>query len=446
MNITVSPEEARAIVKEAYLYGWPMSENYNTMNAYSINQDNPNYKAPINEIYNNSQVFGPEDDTVVTPNSDTPYSNLWADIRAEPIVITVPPMDSVPAPDGQTRYYSFQLIDLYTYNFDYIGTRTQFEEGGSFMIAGPGWQGADPDGITKVFHCDTEFFFSITRTQLFSPEDQSNVEKLQSMYQVQTLSEFLETPKPTPLAAIDDWPEPCVGEAGKTPAVFTNINFMLQFCPTLPDEEELMQQFAQIGVGPGLPFDASTLSPEMQVAFQDGISDALAEFQELNEQITAGEVSSAEFFGDRATLGDNYLYRFAGAMLGLYGNSIQEAYYQMYQGGLDGSSYAYTLTISEELPYEAFASVTMYDAQTQLLVANEINRYLINTPMLDQLVRNQDDSITLYIQFESPTDPDQQQNWLPAPDGPFYMVMRLYVPTAPVLDGTWVAPKVQKVS
>ena len=437
-KITATPEEAKAIVKEAYLYGWPMSENYNTMNAYAINVGGSNYKAPFNVIKNEAKVFGPADNAVVSPNSDTPYSFLWADVRTEPIVITVPPMDG-------DRYYSFQLIDLYTFNFDYIGTRTQFEEGGTFLVAGPGWDGPEPPGITDVFHCETEYFLSVTRTQLFNPQDLDNVQAIQSQYIVQTLSEYLDSEQ-TPLEQ-PDWPAPC--EEDKTPAIFTVINFMLQFCPTVPSEQALMQEFAKIGVGPGLPFDAESLSPEMKAAFEEGIAEAWAEFEVVNGKVADGTLSTADFFGSRAEMDNNYLYRFAGAKLGLYGNTKEEAMYPSYLvdadgNPLDASGNNYTLTITEALPAKAFASVTMYDAHSQLLVENSINRYLINTPMIGQLKKNEDGSVTIYIQYES-AGSELESNWLPAPNAPFYMAMRLYIPEQEALDGTWVQPPVVRV-
>ncbi|NJL27894.1 MAG: DUF1254 domain-containing protein [Thermoanaerobaculia bacterium] len=443
MAITVSPEEARAIAKEAYLYGWPMSENYNTIHAYSIDDspENENYKAPFNVIHNEANVFTPEDTTVVTPNSDTPYSFISGDLRAEPLVITTPPMTP------SSRYFSFQLVDLYTFNFDYIGTRTGHNAGGNFVILGPSWTGPDPTGFTAVFRCETELFLSITRTQLFNPGDLSNVEAIQQQYAVQTLSQYLDQAAPTPAPTIA-WPQPCTGEASKTPAIFAIINFLLQFCPTVPSEIELMKEFAKIGVGAGLPFDPASLSPEMLAAFEAGIADAWKEFEQVNAQVAAGELSTADFFGTRLYLDNNYLYRFAGAKIGIYGNSKEEANYQMYMVDadmlpLDASSNRYTLKLTEALPAKAFASVTMYDGRTQLLIKNPIARYLINTPMLDQLLRGDDGSITIYVQKDSPGT-ELEPNWLPAPDATFYMVMRLYVPEQNVIDGEWTPPPVHR--
>jgi hypothetical protein len=139
--------------------------------------------------------------------------------------------------------------------------------------------------------------------------------------------------------------------------------------------------------------------------------------------------------------------RAAAAKMGIYGNSKQEAYYTAYfkdgQGNpLDASKSGYTLTFpkGELPPAKAFWSVTMYDGNTQLLVANPINRYLINSPMLPNLKFNDDGSLTIYIQKESP-GAEKESNWLPAPDGPFYAVLRIYWPEESVLDHTWKAPQ-----
>ncbi|WP_164002285.1 DUF1254 domain-containing protein [Pyxidicoccus caerfyrddinensis] len=442
MPITVTPEEARAIVKDAYLYGWPLSENYNTLYAYSIDTENPNYKAPFNQICNLPGVATPEDTAVVTPNSDTPYSFICADLRAEPLVLTVPPMTP------EDRYFSFQLIDLYTFNFSYIGTRATGNDGGSFLLAGPSWEGADRSRFDGISYSESHFALVIVRTQLFNPNDLPNVEAIQNQYKVQTLSQFLGTPPPPPPPSIE-WPAPLVGAPGKTPAVFGNINFMLQFCPINPTEVGLMERFARIGVGAGLPFDVNDLSPEMLAAFEGGIADAWQAFEAINAQVDAGELKTSDFFGTRDFLNNNYLYRFAGAKLGIYGNSKEEALYPVYsvdanEQKLDASTSQYTLTLTELPPAKAFWSVTMYDAKTQLLVDNPINRYLLNSPMLDSFVRGEDNSITFYIQKEAPNE-GLQPNWLPTPDGAFYMGMRLYVPERSALDGEWTPPPVRRV-
>jgi len=119
----VTPEQARAIAKEAYIYGFPMVDNYRVQYAYFVNKENPEYKGRPNEIHNTARVYTPEDTAIQTPNSDTPYSAVGADLRAEPLVLTVPPIE-------QDRYYSLQFVDGYTYNFAYVDSRTTGNGGG----------------------------------------------------------------------------------------------------------------------------------------------------------------------------------------------------------------------------------------------------------------------------------------------------------------------------
>ncbi len=187
----------------------------------------------------------------------------------------------------------------------------------------------------------------------------------------------------------------------------------------------------------------------MLAAFEGGIADAWQAFEAINAQVDAGELKTGDFFGTRDFLNNNYLYRFAGAKIGIYGNSKEEALYFMYNVDaneqiLDASTSQYTLTLTELPPAKAFWSVTMYDAKTQLLVDNPINRYLLNSPMLDSFVRGADGSITFYIQKEAPNE-GLQPNWLPTPDGAFYMALRLYVPERSALDGEWTSPQVRRV-
>jgi hypothetical protein len=169
---SVTPAAARSIARDAYVYGYPMVDSYRIQHAYFVDAKNPEYKAPWNQIRNIPRVFTPADTAVQTPNSDTPYSMAGLDLRAEPIVLTVPAI-------GKGRYFSIQLIDLYTHNFDYIGSRATGNDGGSFLIAGPRWKGEAPKGVKKVIRSETELVLAVYRTQLFNPADLDNVKKIQ---------------------------------------------------------------------------------------------------------------------------------------------------------------------------------------------------------------------------------------------------------------------------
>src|SRR5256886_1035998 len=439
----VSPAEARAIAKEAYVYGFPIVDNYRVQHAYWMDKTNPEYKGPFNQIWNATKLFSPADKAIQTPNSDTLYSFVGADLRSEPLVLTVPAIE-------KERYFSIQLIDYYTFNFDYIGTRTTGNGGGSFLLAGPGWKGDAPKGIKKVFRCETELAFPAYRTQLFNPGDIDNVKKVQAGYKVQTLSAFLGQPAPKAAPAID-FIKPLMPEEEKTsPRFFNILNFVLQFCPTVPSEKALMARFARIGVGAGKTFDASKLSPEMKTAIEQGMADAWADFAGLVKLFDAGKVTSGDVFGTREYLKNNYLYRMGAAVLGIYGNSKLEAMYPMYlvdaaKQKLDGANrYTVRFAPGELPPVNAFWSLTMYEMPQSLLVANPINRYLLNSPMLPQFTKDADGGLTLLIQNESPGK-DKESNRLPAPERPFVMAMRLYWPQAEVTEGKWTAPLAQQV-
>jgi hypothetical protein len=445
--------ETKAIMEEAYVYGFPMVAAYKAMYEFNVDKSSSQYKTPFNEIWNDSQTFTPKDTAIPTPNSDTPYSMLQADLRAEPIVLCVPAVD-------KKRYYSVQLVDPYSFNYGYIGSRATGSDAGCYMVAGPRWQGDKPEGINKLFRSETDFSFIIYRTQLFNPGDMDNVKKIQAGYSVQPLSAFLKQPAP-PAAPAIDFPKFVGDDPFKTdfPAF---LDFLLQFAPAIGPaavEEPLRAKFASIGIGPGKKFDFKELSLEHKAAVGLAIKEGFEKIDKaaegIGKSINGWQVGAA--FGDRDFFKGDWLLRAAAAKAGIYGNDAIEAMYPQTRADdqgqtLDGSKHQYTLTFAKDQmpPVNAFWSITMYDGKNQLLVANPINRYLINSPMLPGMKKDADGSLTLYIQKDSPGKA-KESNWLPAPDGPIYMVMRLYWPkdTPPSIlppgEGTWNPPGVKRV-
>jgi hypothetical protein len=436
--------EVKAIAEEGFIYGLPLVMNYAVMNEFAVDTKSSQFKAPFNEINNQHRVATYQDTAVVTPNSDTPYSILWLDLRAEPMVISVPAV-------AKPRYYVVQLVDGNTYNFGYIGSRATGTEAGSYLVVGPDWKGEAPAGIKKVFSSTTPFVFSVFRTQLFNPVDMPNVEKVQAGYKAQSLSSFLKQPAPPAAPKIDFVPATTEGIKKN---FYEYLDAALQFVPPTTEDKAIRAKLATIGIGPGKTFDFKDLSAEHKAA----VLIAMKEGDDKVDKYLAGGMKNingwvvGSLLGDRAFFHGDFLLRAAGAKAGIYGNTAVEAVYPLTKHDatgdlLDGSKHNYTITFpaGQLPPVNAFWSVTMYDGKTQLLIKNPINRYLINSPMMPGMKKNADGSLTLYLQKDSPGKA-KEANWLPAPDGPIYLVLRLYWPkdTPPSIlppgEGTWKPP------
>ena len=438
--------EVKSIAEEGFIYGLPLVMNYAVNYEFWIDKSSSQLKAPFNTLFNEARVFTYKDTAVVTPNSDTPYSFVCLDLRAEPFVLSVPAVE-------KKRYFSLQLTDWNTFNYGYIGSRATGNEAGDYLVVGPGWKGETPPGIKKVFQSTTTFTIVIYRTQLFNAKDMPHVVKIQSGYKVQPLSSYLKQPAP-PAAPAINWPK-IDKELAKT-NFFEYLDFALQFAPAGPEEKDIRDKLARIGIGPGKTFSFKDLSLEHKAEILLGMKEAEKKVDQkvatLGKNVNGWQIASA--FGDRNYYKGDWLLRAAAAKAGIYGNDAVEAVYPMTRNDgngqtLDGSKATYTLTFAKDRlpPVNAFWSVTMYDGGTQLLIKNAIDRYLINSPMLPGMKKNKDGSLTLYIQKDSPGKA-REANWLPAPNGPIYMVMRVYWPKTeppsilPPGEGTWQPPAV----
>ena len=444
----VTPEEAKAVAKEAYIFGFPIVMNYKTMYAYTLDRNSTEYKGDFNQLGCTARAYTPEDKAIVTPNSDTPYCMGWANISQDPVVISVPEMES-------DRFYHIQLIDMYTHNFGYIGTLTTGNEAGKFLVASKEWNGNLPEGIKDVLRCETDYFFMLNRTQLFGPDDLERISEIQMEYVVQTLSSYNgQTEKVTELPKIPEWKE---GDQF-TAAIFSYLDPWLQQLEPAEDDKEIFNRFKKLGLSSG-KFDLNAFDSEVKMALEDGVKAAI---DEMNTFISehADPLASARIFGTRSFLKtsarENYnldradMIRLVGAQTGLYGNSGTEAIYPAYftdsKGAqLDASDKTYTLTFEAGSlpPVKAFWSLTMYDGKTQLLIKNALDRYLLNSTMMDEFVKNSDGSLSFYIQKDSPGE-ELESNWLPAPDGPFYCILRLYGPEPQILEGQWKVPEMMR--
>ena len=430
LRAETTPAEARAIAKEAYIYAFPMMESYNTWYVQTNVPSAPGYIGGFNRYRHYSEPFTPENRDVVTPNNDTPYSWAWLDLRAEPMVLSVP---EVPA----DRYYVVQFIDLYTFNFAYVGSRATGNMAGHYLIAGPGWKGEKPAGIDEVFRAETSIVGTLTRTALNGEADVPNVKAIQAGLKFAPLSEFLGKQAP-PAAPKVDFP-PADKAKESTVEFIGYLNFLLSFCePPHPSEVELWQRFTKIGIAPGKAFDQEKLPPDILTAVKEGVQDAQAELKET----VAVTHSSNGLFGTREFQKNNYLNRAVAALMGLYGNSLEEAWYGGYVG--DGTKNSVIHFAAGQLPpAKFFWSVTLYTLPDRFLYANELKCYSIGD-RTQGLKKDADGGLTLYVGHTSP-GPDKESNWLPAPASPFSAVARIYGPSEAAMKGEWKLPPLETI-
>ena len=437
------------IAQNGFAYGLPIVMNYAVMHKFVLDKDSGQYKAPFNTIANSRDVFTYKDTAVVTPNSDTPYSMLWLDLRAEPIVVSVPAVDP-------KRYYSVQLIDSSTYNYGYIGSRATGSDAGRLPHRRPELArrhaGRNQEGVQVQFAALAGDLPHPALQRGRHRQRRQGAGRLPGPAAV-----GLSEPARAPGGAGDRLPARSTTTLAKT-NFFDYVAFMLQFMPPMQNEDAIRADLAKIGVEAGKPFNLDSL--KLDDRLQIGIGMKMAERRVDDVLNLSGKNLNGWIIGlsggDASFFNGDWLKRAAVAKGGIYANDALEAAYPFARNDdrgrpLDGK-HKYTLTFPADglPPVNAFWSVTMYDGKTQLLVKNPIDRYLINSPMLPDLKKNPDGSITIHIQKDSP-GPDKESNWLPAPEGAIYMVMRLYWPKTsppsilPLGSGTWKPPGVKRV-
>lgn len=442
---TTDPDEARRVAEQAYVFAFPMLEFHRTMLAMSLRDDLPTYRGPLNTLWHEDELLDHTFTTVVTPNTDTLYSMAFLDLRAEPMLLTLPPV-------AADRYVSFQLTDQYTHNIGYVGTRATGNEGGTFMIAGPGWDdGITPAGLAGVFRSESDFLFVLGRTQVDGSADLPAARRLMDEYALEPLSGHLPgyTPPAAPALRPSDVPLPEPDRAASV-AFIGQLNWLLGHVAPHPADATLLEWFSRIGVVPGAPFDPGDLTEDTRTAIEQGIRDARVRIDaaatDVGERRDGWQVS-LDAFGNRRRMQDRWLERAAAAAVGLFGNDAEEAVYPMTRidgegRPLDGGRFDYEVRLPAPPPVRGFWSVTVYRLPERLFVPNEARRYSVGDRTAD-LRQAIDGSIIIRLGTAPPSGSDV--NWLPAPHGPFFLVMRLYIPEDAVLDGSWSPPPVDRV-
>ncbi len=405
----------------------------------------PSYRGPMNQLTGEAVTLDHRFRDVITPNADTPYSFAALDLRAEPMVLDVPAV-----PD---RYYVMQFEDLFGHNAHYVGSRSTGSAPGSYLLVGPRFDGDVPDGFTDVLRFETDLVFLLGRTQLFGPDDVEAVTQVMEGYRLEPLS--ARTGSTAPAVGEFDWPV-WSDDASRDERFIGYVNRLLELCqPPHPDDSAVFERLATAGIGAGLPFDADALPEDERAALRSGVERARAA---IGERVAGlGTVvngwSSASAFGDRDFFGGDHMLRAAGAMAGWGGNDRIEADYPSGRVDADGEPLSgdrrYRLRLDEAPPAKAFWSITMYDTSYDgvagYLVDNPIDRYLINSTT-SGLVRGDDGSLSIHVQRDEPDTPEGRANWLPAPSGPMYLVLRIYWPEAAALDGSWTPPPIERTA
>jgi len=439
VDTRITPDEARALAYEAYTFGFAIVENYRAIFGMCVWTDSPQYSG-FNNYLHGRQLFDSSYDTVVNANNDTLYSTTFADLRAEPVLVSVPPTGD--------RYFVIQLVDMSTDNFAYIGTRATGRDGGDFLLVGPHYKGPLPDELdAQVIIAPSEFVALATRTAIDGPADLDGVIAIQEHLRVRALSEVLHHTPPPPAPEVD-FPAYSPAVYGST-HLFSILNFLLPFHSMPLSETPLLRRLARIAVGPYEDFDLDAFSDDVQLALEEGAAHAHRAIEERGNALGV-VVDGWQQIPPMGNYGDDYLFRSAVAWKFIYTNSPEEAVYPIAETDADGDpltgedQYVLHFSAGQLPPVDAFWSVTLYDSVTRLMIENPIDRYSLGD-RTHGLRYNTDGSLTIFVQHSSP-GAQAESNWLPAPAGRFYLNVRAYMPQPPLLDGSYRLPAVRKAS
>ena len=438
---TISPELARDIAQETYIWGYPLVLMDLTRKV-STNFGEPTGIAgqgPMNQ-FSHAKAFPPASfRDVVRPNFDTLYSVAWLDVGLEPLVMTLAKTD---------RYHVFQMMDCWTEVFAAPGTRMTGGKGGNYLIVGPNWQGDTPRDM-ELLRSPTEIVWIVGRIQTNGATDFDFVHKLQAQIKLVPLSHWNKsyTPRGRVDPAVDMKTPPMVAVNNmNAEAFFTALMEALKKNPPHVHDQGVVARLSRLGLEPGKSFDFKSLPAHVQQALQDAPTKGLKVIGKRGQNLGSGVNGWTILTGAIGCYGADYTFRAAVALVGLGANRPEDAIYPILSTDGDGQplngANRYTLRFpkGQTPPVDAFWSITMYDDKG-FPVQNEINRQAIGDR--DKLTVDKDGSLNLYIQYKSP-GPDEESNWLPSPEGAFTLAMRCYSPRPQIASGEWVPPEVKR--
>lgn len=415
-------EILRTAAFDATIYGTSAYLQYQQMYRQVFDPTSSNYTG-FNRFSHERNLAGPDYATFKVPNTDTLYSTAWINLSNGPVEIDIPPTD--------LKYFTLNIFDIFG-NPSNLSNRTIGFKGGRFLLVPPGWKGSPKPGLT-VYHAATVHLWILMRAFAQSPREVVKAREFQDAVKI--------VPPAAPTGRSDAAPTPPA--PGDGAAGFLRVlDYVLRTDGCQPGEQALVSRFWPLGVLTDKPFDFAALSPNDVAAIEDGYNAAKTLLTDSKSQLGVS-TGTGWMKVNKGEYGYDYVRRSVTNTAGLGANVREEnASYTTFADAngkpLDGATSDYLLHLKTPPPVNAFWSVTLYDAKTFALYPNSQNRYLISDRTQGLKVRP-DGSIDIHLQH----DPSRDGNWLPAPAGPFFVVIRAYSPKPPMLKGEWLPPPIE---
>ncbi len=434
---TVTEKEAQEIGVNAYLYFYPLiTMDLTRKQMTNIESGKIPGFGPMNTFANAREYPTAEMKVVVRPNFDTLYSSAWLDLTNGPVIVS--------QPDTKGRYFLLPMLDMWTDVFASPGWRTTGTNAADFAIIPPGWEGVLPDGVQRI-HAPTPYVWVIGRIKTDGSKDYDAVHLLQDGLKIKTLGSQGVAYKVNPEIDMKTPPKEQV-DGMDAAQFFAYAAELLKLHPPHITDQPILAVLKRIGFEKGKSFDLNQVSPEVKRGLEQAPKVAL-QLMKWKLPTLARVVNGWSMNTDTmGVYGNYYLKRAIIANEGLGANLPEDAVYPLNlfdekSRPLSGD-YQYKIHFEKSSlpPVEAFWSITLYD-QDGYQVGNSLNRFALSSWMPFKF--NEDGSLDLYFSKASP-GADKESNWLPAPQGPFNLTMRLYAPKNDVLIGRWNPPAVTR--
>jgi hypothetical protein len=444
-NIKMPLEYAKAIAQMAYIWGWPLVNQFNrrdniTKAPYPALNGGVIPVAPMSRLAMLVDYIKPSQTFVACPNQDVVYGLAYGSLNREPVIIQVP--------DFGDRFWVYAMYDARSDQFAKMG-KPYGTKPGFYLIAGPKWNGTLPNGVNGVIKSSTEMVNMIPRIFMDdTKEDRIAIQSVVNQVVLYPLAEF-----DGKMKTVDYSKLPSIGEAAKTgggetkwvvPETFFDVlPAVLDSIAPLPGEEALYANFRQL-------LNAAARDPEIKKAIIAAAVEAdksfISSFFRWEHNGTpAGNNWNRST--NNATFGVDYFNRTSTAKSNFYDNKPDETQYFYTDIDSKGiqlngkNNYSVTFAKDQTPPVNGFWSVTLYN-EHHFFNPNVLNRFSLGTKNKN-LKYNTDGSLTLYVGQKSPGS-DKETNWLPAPAGSFSLYIRSYWGKPAILDKTWQPPAVIK--